>query len=121
MTLEIVSVLDQGDPEMEHILLKATAHCSLGHFLLADGRRGPDLADTTRVCQTYWFPDTEINAGDYVSLWTKRGKNTTDAMEDGTPVHRFFWNLPAPVWTHSGDCALLFDLRAWKCFRVNEN
>jgi hypothetical protein len=121
MSLEILFVHDQGDHEMEHVLLKAKSDCSIGQYLLTDGRHADETQAPNRVRQAYWFPAAEIKAGEYISLWTKRGKNTTDAMIDGTAIHRYYWNLPESLWKAAGECALLFHLRTWQCFRVREN
>lgn len=121
MSLEIISVHDQGDHEMEHVLLKAHASGSISRFLLADGQGNCKTGERSPVRHVFWFPDTEIAAGDYISLWTKPGTNTTDRMTDGTPVHRFFWNLAEPIWNDAGGCALLLELKSWQCYRVHEN
>ena len=110
MNLEIVSVHGQGDQEKEHVLLRVKSDCSVGHFLLADSTYTNDTHVSNKVRHTYWFPDKNVKADEYVSLWTKNGTSTSDTMKDGTPIHRFFWNLGKPVWNDSGDCAILFDL-----------
>ena len=106
---------------MEHVLLKAKSDCAIAQFLLADGRHSEETQVANRVRNAYWFPETEIKAGEYVSVWTKSGKNSTGEMIDGTTIHRFYWNLPSSVWNAAGDCALLFKLQGCQCYRVQEN
>ena len=119
MSLEITSVFDEGDPEMEHVLLRASAACVIGHYLLANGGASEDPGGPNRIRQCYWFPSIEIESGDFVSLWTKAGKDTVGEMNDGTPIYRFYWSLTKPVWGDTGNSALLFDLRKWQSFRVH--
>lgn len=120
MNFKVISVYNEGDPEMEHVLLRAGAACSIGTYLLANGGAGEDSEDTDRDRQSYWFPNTELKAGEFVSLWTKSGKNAVGEMDDGTPIYRFYWNLAKPVWSDSGINVLLFDLRICQRFRVHK-
>lgn len=121
MSLEIIFVHDQGDHDTEHVLLKARANCRLSDFLLADGRHPDEAPAPDRIRHTYWFPETRIQAGTYISVWTKRGKDTLGEMADGTPVHRFYWNRPESVWNGVGEHVLLFQIAKCQSFRVHEN
>lgn len=118
MKLKIVSVHNQGDFDKEHVLLRAVEDCNLTHYLLADTTYIKDDVVSNRLRHTYWFIDKPIKKGDYVSVWTKSGIDTEGTMQDGTPIHRLFWNLKTAVWNDTGDCAILVYTPNWQQFKV---
>lgn len=118
MDLKITSVHNHGDFEEEHVLLEVTGDCDVGRYLLADSTYTADGKVSNRLRHLYWFPDRQVKRGERVSLWTKKGENTTATLKDGTKVHRFFWNLETAIWNDSGDCAVLIEAKTWQFFRT---
>ncbi|WP_370307591.1 hypothetical protein [Sinimarinibacterium flocculans] len=118
MKLEIISVHGRGEYDNEHVLLKVTDACDIGHYMLGDSTYTADGKVSNKVRHTYWFPDTEVEKGDLVSLWTKAGTSTYGTTKSGDPVHRFFWGLKTAVWNDTGDCAVLWEMNTWQFFKV---
>lgn len=118
MELKIVSVHNRGDFDEEYVVLKAVKDCDIGHYMLADSTYTDSGALSNKLRHTYWFPNKKILRENYVSVWTKSGKDTKGEMKDGTPIHRHFWNLKTAVWNNEGDCAVLIHTPDWQHFKV---
>ena len=43
---------------------------------------------------TYWFPYKKVEAGDFVVIYTRKGRENQRALEDGKNVHFFYWDFP---------------------------
>ncbi|WP_395443254.1 hypothetical protein [Caulobacter sp. UC70_42] len=109
MKLKIVDVKSKGDYDNEYVVLRATADCNLKDYMVCDETY--DAAGKSNLNRhSYWFPDHLVTKGDYVTVWTKTGKNIVGQMESGDPAHRFFWNLKEAVWNDSGDVAHLVEI-----------
>lgn len=118
MKLKIKSIHGHGDFDKEHVLLQANEDCNIGHYLLADTTYNRDGTFSNKMKHTYWFLNQDVKKGDYVSVWTKSGADTVTKMKDGTPLHRFYWNLETAVWNDTGDCGLLVHTPVWQAVKM---
>lgn len=118
MDVRISKVSGHGDYKNECVLLEVVADCDIGEYMLADSTYTPDNMISNKVRHTFWFPDKKVKKGDFVSLWTQEGTNTTTTNDAGKTVHRFYWGLKQAVWNDDGDCALLFLIKEWSHFKV---
>lgn len=118
MDLKITSVHNHGKCNEEYVLLKATADCDVGYFMLADTTYTKKDSVSNKLRHTFWFPNKKIKKGDLVSVWTRTGEDTTTKTDSGTPVHRFYWGLKTSVWNDNGDCAVLLEIETWQLFKA---
>jgi hypothetical protein len=116
MKVRIISVHGHGDYDKEHVLMEVLRDCDIGNFILADSTYTNEHKISNRLRHILWIPDKFVKQGDLVSVWTKSGTNTTVTNDQGRTIHRFFWDLKTAVWNDEGDCAVLFDINAWRLF-----
>lgn len=119
MKLKIISVHNHGDFDKEYVLLQATQDCDLSSYILADTTYLSSGKISNKLRHMHWFVPQKVNKDDFVTLWTKTGKNEVTKSTTGTPLHRNFWNLSTPVWNDDGDGAVLFELGTWKALKVH--
>ena len=94
-----------------------------------EGRKFGDIGDfvliqagyfdgsvTNGVYETYWFPDKEVAAGDYIVLYTKSGKMSDKTFRD-VHSHFFYWGLKAPIWNRPNKCPVLMYAPDWESFK----
>lgn len=115
MELKIINVYGHGDFNKEHVVLQAVSDCDAGRYMLADSTFLDSGSVSNKVRHTFWIPDRDVKAGDYISIWTKPGTNNKGTYRD-CPLHRFFWGLNRAVWNDEGDCAVLFHVATWQFF-----
>lgn len=118
MKLKITSIQNRGDAAKEYVMLEALADIDVGDYLLGDTTYLQDGSVSNKLRHTFWFPNKKVRKGEYVSLWTGKGKATLGETKDGSPVHRFYWNLATAVWNDDKDCAVLIETSAWSMKRV---
>lgn len=109
MKLKIVDVKSKGDFDKEYVLLQATADCNLKDYMICDETYDADGKSNLNR-HSYWFPDRPVKKDDFVSIWTKTGKNAVGKIDGDKPLHRFYWNLKGAVWNNSGDVAHLVEI-----------
>jgi hypothetical protein len=108
MHLNIHSVTDKGVKGKEIIWLRASATCNAREFLLADTTFNDDQKVSNELRHLYWFPNTALNAEDWIALHSGEGLNTTRTDDKRQTIHDFYWGLGVTVWNKGGDRALLF-------------
>ena len=120
MDLEIDKVHGHGDAAQEWVRLRASADCDVGRYIVVDSTYNANGTISNKLRHSYWFPDKDIKKGDYVGLITGKGVSSTGKMNDGTPLHRFYWGLATPVWNDSGDAITLIHAAGWTFQKVDE-
>jgi len=118
MKLKILSIHNEGDHTKEHVLMQAQEDCDIGVYAIADSTYTDEDKISNKLRNFYWFPDTSVSKGDYVSLWTGKGNSVKAETKSGAPVHRFYWGLDKAVWNDTGDCAVLLQIDPIQFFRV---
>jgi hypothetical protein len=114
MDLMITRVVNHGDASEEYVLLEVSAPCQLNRYALYDATYTNDHKISNKQRHFFRFPPKDVDAGDWVSLRTGKGKNGSFVNENGKTVHRFYWNLNHPVWNDDGDAAVLIKIADWK-------
>lgn len=118
MKLAIISVHNHGDYSQEYVFLRANEDCDVGRYAIADSTYTDANRVSNKLRHFHWFQDKKIKKGEYVSLWTGKGKDTVTKTDSGAPVHRFYWGLERAVWNDTGDCAVLLEMNTWQFFRA---
>lgn len=101
MSLEIVTIQNNGDASEEYVLLKATKAVNLNSFAVVDRTFDEDGNISNIHRHFYRFPSQLVKEGEYVSLRTSKGTYKYDKLKDDGPVHRFYWGSEAPIWNDS--------------------
>lgn len=115
MKLKITAIREPGNLQKERIVMKVQAPVNVGEFVLLQTGFNEN-AVTNGVYNTYWFPDKEVNTGDYVVLYTKAGK-LSDVVFKDVKSHFFYLANSAPIWNESNRSAVLMYAPDWESFR----
>jgi len=98
MSLEIVTIQNNGNASEEYVLLKATKTVNLSNYAVVD-RTFDEEGNVSNIYRHFYrFPSQQVKEGEYVSLRTSKGTYKYDKLKDGSPVHRFYWGSEAPIW-----------------------
>ena len=93
MRIAIDSIADKGNPEKERLFLRVRADADVGDYILIQTGFQQDGV-TIDTHNTYWFPYKKVEAGDFVVIYTRKGRENQRALEDGKNVHFFYWDFP---------------------------
>ena len=114
MKAKITAIRHEGKLSDERLVIKVETACNIGEFLvLHTGYRGDSV--TTRIVDTFWFPDKEVDAGDLVVLYTKTGTNS-EKKDEKNKSHFFYWGKSSPVWNMESTAAVLVYGPTWASF-----
>lgn len=117
MRLKISNIRDRGDLNKERVVFEVESAGDIGEFLLIQtGLRNGETI-TNQVFDTYWFPDKEVNIGDFVVLYSKIGKNSEKPFNDVTS-HFFYWGKTEPIWNIKERAAVLMQAPTWQSHKL---
>lgn len=110
MKLKIAGVFNHGDLDKEHVALNVLEDCNLSAYVLMDTTYDKDGKVSNKHRHVKWLPSVEVKKGNRVSVWTKKGTDTSLKADDGTVWHRVYWNMNTSVWNSDGDVAVLLQI-----------
>jgi len=113
MKVEIKSIKDPGVLEKERLVLKVLHDCDIGYFLVCDSTYTGDGQLSNLIRHPFWFPDKEVNTGDLVILYTKKGKRSQLTNQNGSVSHFFYWGMESTIWNKKEDCAVILEISDW--------
>lgn len=112
MRIQIQSVVDKGVPDRERLVLRVLQDVDIGDFMLIrTGFEGNHV--TTRVVNTFWFPDRSVNAGDIIVVYSKRGYGKEKEISDSRTAHFFYWGQDEPLWNNDDVAPVLLHAPEW--------
>lgn len=114
MNIQIRNIVDKNNISKERVILKALANIDIGRFgIFRTGKN--DRGITSKVYDTYWFPDKNIKAGDLVVLYTKSGISSETSNEDGSTYHFFYLGQTSAFWQDDVACVLI-SIPEWQVY-----
>jgi hypothetical protein len=120
--LEIIKVADAGDLQKERVILRMAESTTLINFVLINSNAADDAGQVSDLNEhVFWFPDTVVNQGDYVRLYSRAGLFTTQqATYAGKPAtfHNFYWAKENAVWNLLSNAVVVFRVQNWLSKKV---
>jgi hypothetical protein len=108
MAFKIIRIQNSPDPSVEYVLLEAIAETNnLDGYAIVDKTFTSAGKTSNKFRHIFRFPAKAILKGELVSLRTGNGKPEVVKNDNGTTVHRFYWNSSECVWNDTGDEAIL--------------
>jgi hypothetical protein len=113
MKVELIGIIDRGDPDKERVHLKALVDLDLTNYAILDTLFVSAASIQAGTHQCYWCTPAPVKANSNVVIYTRVGTPTTEPAADGTVSHFFFRNMPGPLYTDPKSCAVLFEIGSW--------
>jgi hypothetical protein len=107
--LEILGVKDKGDIMKEYLRLKVLETANLQGYAVHDTTY-TEKKISNKEEHFFQFPDKDVMAGDYIWLFTGKGKPEPMKNKDGTATHKLYWNLGKSIWNQGGDKAYVLEI-----------
>ena len=119
MNLKITAIRDAGDLYKERIVMRVMKSVDIGDYaILRTGFQNQEL--DTRIKNAYWFPNKDVQLGDYVIVYTKRGIDRYREF-NAHISHFFYWGLSEPIWHTPDISAVLLESPNWQSFPTKES
>lgn len=110
MRLKLTSFGDAGNLSEERVGFRVLQSCNL-KFFVAYHTEKTDNGFFNQPNHVFWFYPKDVNAGDEVVLYTKKGVDSTEER-DNHKIHFFYWGLDEPI-LKDGDCIVLSEVEDW--------
>ena len=114
MKLSITRIADRGIADSERLHLKVISDANLTYYAVLNTRYLTPTSLASGAVQAYWFSGTPVKAGDTVILYTRNGTPSQQKAGDGTTNYFRFWGSTHPLWSQTGNCAVLVELNSWQ-------
>lgn len=101
MEIEILEILDKSDLAHERVVFKVNEDCNCWPFILF---RNKGVRSESRP---YIFNNIDVEKGDVITLYTKKGDNRKDRLGNGMTNHILYWGLNISIWDCKDCIALL--------------
>jgi hypothetical protein len=120
MKAVLQGIFDRGNIQLERVHFRALTNIDLRFFAIVDsqyqqtpGSIVPASTIEAGNKNCHWFTAYQVKAGENVVLYTRGGKNVTEARPDGAMFHFFFRGVNQPLYGLPNRCAVLFELNDW--------
>lgn len=123
MTLRFKYVKGQENIENERLVFCVDEDSDVGNFCLLVSKTirnsdGDESIPTSGKKQAYWFESKDVNKGDLVIVYTKRGRSITKTNKDGFKSHFFYWGLSNAIWNNAELGVVVLESYDWSTWTV---
>ena len=119
--LQFNNVAEPGYFAEERVVLRPTVKMNLMDYVMLPMRSASGASDAEDLnTLAYWFPDKEVEPGDFVLLYTKTGNDHTFTDANGQAVHVFYWNKEAAVWKDPASVVAILKISEWAFHGIRE-
>lgn len=102
MALELLKIENSNTATGEFVRLKATAQVNISSYAVVD-RTFDGKGNPTNIYRHFFrFPDLVIGKGDFIRLYTGKGKDSTYTNDKGTTTYQFYWGSDECIWNDNG-------------------
>lgn len=98
MSLNIVSIYNNGDAKQEYVVLQALEDVNIHNYAVVDRtfNKSGSLSNIHR--HFYRFPSATIKKGNYVAICTGEGTSNSNGNYKNLPCAIYYWGSKAPFW-----------------------
>jgi hypothetical protein len=114
MKIKITAIREAGNLSKERVVMKAEASTDIGQYIFFCVDTVDDQP-TTSVRNTYWFPNKNINPGDYVIVYSKEGKSSEKEFKNVTS-HFFYLGSNTTIWDIKNVGATILFAPEWESY-----
>jgi len=95
--------------------MKVSSPCDVGHFAILQTHTANNGPTANGAKHGFWFPFKKVAAGEFVVVYTKRGK-MSEKDHNGVKSHFFYWGLDISIWADQKVSAVLLYAPEWTVF-----
>lgn len=117
--LRFVNVAEPGFFAEERIIFRPSSRLNLMEYVIVPmkGGHSPNDAEDLNT-DVFWFPDKEVEPGDFVLLYTKSGNDHSFTDSEGNEVHVLYWNKERAVWRDPSTAAAVLKVSDWVFYQI---
>ena len=110
MKMKIVGIFDKNT-EKERLTVEAVEQCNCKDYIVMDTTYDSSHSVTNLWRHSLVLPAQDLQPGDQVKIYTKKGVNRLVRSNDGTcNIFFVYWGLEVSIWNGDGDVAYLYEI-----------
>jgi len=101
--LKITTIINGTKPEKEYVELFAKQDVDLTNFAILDRTFDKEKKASNIHRHFYKFPNKELKKGEYIRIYTGKGKPETGEAKAGDKaviLHYAYWNMDECIWNN---------------------
>mgnify|MGYP004455375763 FL=1 len=114
MDLKILEI----NKENEYVLFRAEKDQNLWPYILFDATFDETGQSSNINRHSFIFPNLNVKRGDFIVLYTCKGKYETFLNKTGSRTHKLYWGFEGNIWNNGCDEALLVKVDDFKKMKV---
>ena len=119
--LRFLNISEAGYFPEERIVLRPRIRLNLMDYLVIPMKGTATAGDAEDLnTDVFWFPFNEVEAGDFVLLYTKPGEDHSFMDPKGNPVHVYYWNKERAIWRDSATVVAVIKITDWVFYGIGE-
>ncbi len=119
--LRFLNIGETGFFPEERVVLRPSVKLNLMEFILIPMQGTVTAGDAEDLnTDVYWFPFNEVEAGDYVLLYTKTGDDHSFTDSKGNLVHVYYWGKERAIWRDSASVVAVLKITDWVFYGIGE-
>lgn len=112
MILKIKDIKDIGT-DKERVVLSVVENGDIGMHFLLNTTQISDGEVSSEVSKPYWFPDIEVQEGDLVVVYSKKGKKGLKLNPSGKTSYFFYRQFDTPIYGKEEEVPLVLEANSW--------
>ncbi len=112
MDISIINIFDRMDIDHERIVLLANENCNLWPYILFNNETESDAKRFSFI-----FPNEDIEKGDYITIYSKKGKPNIQKVINGKKNYIYYWESEQSIWNNNRK-ALLVKTKEYEFFNL---
>lgn len=113
MNIEVVDIKNRGERNKERLVLKALSDLDIGYYIVFQTTKTGENTFSGNPERVFWFPDKEVEEGDLIVLYSKKGKNSSRQNKSGNTTHFFYWGQEPPIYKDEKKMAVVIEAKGW--------
>ncbi len=114
MDLKILEI----QKEKEYVLFRVERDQNLWPYILFDATFDETGQSSNINRHSFIFPNLNVKRGDFIVLYTCKGKYETFVNKTGSRTHKLYWGFESNIWNNGCDEALLVKVDDFKKVKV---
>lgn len=111
--IEIQYILDGAIPNRERVMFKVNYNDNAGFYIALLTTEITYNTVSIIPKTVFWFPNQQVQTGDYIFLYTGLGINTKFTNKLGTTSYNFYWNSKLTLFNNQKDSIVLMKADSW--------
>lgn len=113
MKYKIRGLREPGNLEKERVAIEILEDGDAGNLIITSTiQQGPGKV-SPKIKNPYWIPDQQVNKGDLVIVYTKKGQSNVRENDDDTKSYFFYMGMTEALYGTGNSTAAVFSIAKW--------